>query len=122
MGILTLAAIGYLASGCLPKANTQRTEDIQTGRQCIIQSLEPVLETRALDTNQDGKFDEAFITNGYTNLNWPLYRFDDNVFAATTHLVAPGLPKERQFLTGFPKTELMTDDYQLALQIVCNEQ
>lgn len=69
--------------------------------------------TRAVDTDGDGRFEEAFRTVGYfmgqSNVN--IYRTDNEIARATTHYVAPGVTEDKQFLTGFPKTVEMTPEY-----------
>lgn len=80
--------------------------------------------TRAVDTDGDGRFEEAFVTKGYFigQSNVTIYQNDNEITRATTHYVARGITEDKQFLTGFPQTVEMSPQYQEALDLACNGQ
>lgn len=110
----------------------QRNQGVRVQNHCKIQPLsysgsdkakmpdfQP--ETQAIDTDGDGRYDEAFVVRDYMNMNMSSLPVD-SVARATTHYVAPGLGPDRQYLTGFPDTKPMTPEYQAALGLVCRGQ
>ncbi len=123
----TLGLLGLLGlvSACAERGLIKETPNVRIENQCKIQrygsSGTPRQEIHAVDTDGDGNFDEVFVTKGYSGLHLGNLT-ENNVAQVTAHYITSGLPKERQVMTGFPQTETMTDDYQLALQIICNSQ
>ena len=127
---LGLAALLTLATGCsdLVKGTNivKRNENARepTGYVCSIESDPHKFPfTRAVDTNGDGHFDEAFVTKGYyLGPGLAQYDSDNGIARATTHYVAPGIAPDQQLYTGFPDTKPLSPRYQAALQLVCNGQ
>lgn len=130
----TLGLAGALAAvGCRRSEESQVTRNprVSVTQTCRIENTvwhrpkvpvhhpNEITTTIAVDTTGDGQLDEAFTTKGWYNLNLGVYQTDNQAVRATTHYVASGLTPDRQMYTGFPNTQLLTEDYQRGLQMAC---